>query len=175
MSRRHLFLLLSRASRHIPLPTPTVVPTRSVTEVSSSCSVATIFACGRRIRSAEDRIHRDLCISFSSILTLLSTAHLNIAPVIPIIFSSPVMQNHTLHLQQSQSFSWLYSLHTFFNSTLSLNFLFSYNLFLKHYFHLLDRNINAWNRNQFLLFLILSKNELPSSIAPYIFESYSGL
>lgn len=91
----------------------TVVSTLSVTEVSSSCAAATICACGRRIRSAEDRIHCDLCISFSSILTLLSTAHLNIAPVISIIFSSPAKQNHTLHLQQSRSFSRLYSLYTF--------------------------------------------------------------
>jgi len=72
LSRKHLFLSPSCATRHVPLPTPTVAATHSVTDVSSSRSITAIFACDKKNRSAEDRIHRDLCISFSSILALLS-------------------------------------------------------------------------------------------------------
>ena len=39
-------------------------------------------------------------------------------------------------------------------------------MFLKQYFHLLDRHINAWNTNQVLLFLIFIKNEWPLNLKP---------
>lgn len=65
-----------------------------------------------------------VCIIFLYSCTAFNSAHLNIAPVTSVILSSPVMQNHTLHLQQNS----LYLGCIVSNSTPGLKFSFIYKL-----------------------------------------------
>lgn len=107
---------------HYLCQTQTVVSTRSVTEVSSSCSIAAIFAWQKKQICGGQNSLWFVCIAFLYSCTAFNSAHLNIAPVTSIIFSSPVMQNHTLHLQQnSLRLGCIVS-----NSTPGLKFLFIY-------------------------------------------------